>query len=185
MEDKVAAGCSRPPLHGGHLPLEYVVHCGVTEPGPRVQQGTPRGLAKNHPFMGEQQHLVAQALVFPRVVGHHQGWNPKVSLRATQEADNPPLQRSVQTRQRFVQQQQSRIRAQGTTQAYPTRLTSRESSGQPFQQRAQLEDLHAQFLDKVRALERSVAYPVSYGRFPALLAARGKTGDEAASEPPS
>ena len=47
-----------------------------------------------------------------------------------------------------------------------------------------LEDLHARFLDKVRALERSMAYPVSYGRFPALLAARGKTLPSGASDDP-
>lgn len=48
-----------------------------------------------------------------------------------------------------------------------------------------LEDLHARYLTRVRELERRLDYPAAYGRFPALLEARGKSSTGGASEDPS
>ncbi len=36
-----------------------------------------------------------------------------------------------------------------------------------------LEEVHAEFLERVRAIERRFGYPAAYGRFPAMLRARG------------
>lgn len=46
----------------------------------------------------------------------------------------------------------------------------------------ELEDLHARHLARLRELERRAGYPASYGRFPALLEARGKKPAGSASE---